>query len=94
MQFKGGGTFGFVAMGIFHGTELPKHVDPKLPARVREQLERTPIRYGHMDSWANEFQVICVEQVVVFSDNGSLLEYQKPDARKRILEWYTKDHSP
>lgn len=91
---KGGGTFGFVAMGIFHGPELPKNVDPKLPAPLRERLERTPLGYGHMNGWPNEFQVICLEQVVVFSGDGSLLEYQKPDVRKRILEWYAKDHSP
>jgi len=91
---KGGGTFGFVAMGIFHGPELPKNVDPKLPAPLRERLEGTPLGYGHMNGWPNEFQVICLEQVVVLSGDGLLLEYQKPDVRRRILEWYAKDHSP
>jgi len=91
---KNGGTFGFVAMGIFRGPKLPKNVDPKLPAPLRERLERTPLGYGHMNGWPNEFQVICVEKVVLFSGDGSLFEYQKPDVRKRILEWYAKDHSP
>jgi hypothetical protein len=91
---KNGGTFGFVAMGIFHGPELPKNVDPKLPAPLRERLERTPLGYGHMNGWPNEFQVICVEEVISFSGDGSLFEYQKPDVKKRILEWYAKDHSP
>jgi hypothetical protein len=72
---KDGGTFGFVAMGIFHGPELSRN------------------RYGHENGWPNEFQLICVEKVVVFSGDGSLLEYQKPDVRKRILEWYAKYHS-
>jgi hypothetical protein len=91
---KHGGTFGFVAMGIFHGPELPKNVDPRLPKALRESLERTPLGYGHMNGWPNEFQIVCVEKVVLFSGDGSLLEYQKPDVRKRILEWYAKDHSP
>lgn len=91
---KDGGTFGFVALGIFHGPEFPKNVDPKLPPDLRERLERTPIRYGHMNGWPNQFQVICVEKAVLLSGNGSVLEAQKPDARKRILEWYAKHHSP
>ena len=91
---KSGGTFGFVAMGIFHGPELPKSVDPKLPPALRESLEKHPPGYGHMNRWPNEFQVICIEKVVLFSGDGSVLQYQKPDVRKRILEWYAKDHSP
>ncbi len=91
---KNGGTFGFVAIGIFHGPELPKNVDPRLPTPLRERLERTPLGYGHMNGWPNEFQIICVEEVVFFSGDGSVLEYQKPDVKKRILEWYAKDHSP
>ncbi|MFL6228536.1 MAG: hypothetical protein ACJ741_07125 [Pyrinomonadaceae bacterium] len=94
---KHGGTFGFVAMGILRGPEPPKDVDPNLPAWFRERLEqtpRTPLGYGHMNAWPNEFQVICLEEVVFFSGDGSLFEHQKPDVRKRILEWYAKDHSP
>jgi len=91
---KNGGTFGVVTMGIFHGPEPYKNVDPKLPSALRERLERTPRGYGHMNGWSNEFQVICVEKVVFFSGDGSFIEFQKPDVRKRILEWYGKDHSP
>lgn len=86
-----GGTFGFVAMGVFHGPEPYQNVDPKLPAPIRERLERSLRRYGHMGGWDNEFQVICLENLVDFSDSGALLEYQKPNVRKRILEWYAKN---
>jgi hypothetical protein len=48
--------------------------------------------YGHMNGWANELQVICVETVVDFSDSGAVFDYQKPDVRKRILDWYAKQH--
>ncbi len=88
-----GGTFGFVAMGIFHGPEPPKSVDPKLPAALRERLERTPLGYGHLNGWPNEFQVICLEKLVKFSDDGSFIEFQKPQVRKRILDWYAKNRS-
>ena len=91
---KKGGTFGLVAMGILHGPEPYKNGDPKLPAPMRELLEKTPRGYGHMNGWPNEFQVICVEKVVFFSGDGSLLEFQKPDVRKRILEWYARNHAP
>jgi len=90
---KNGGTFGFVAMGIFHGPEPPKFVDPKLPASLRERLERTQLGYGHLNGWSNEFQVICIEKVVDFSDDGSFIEFQKPEVRKRILDWYAKNRS-
>ena len=89
-----GGTFGFVALGIFHGPELPTNVDPKLPPDLRERLEQTPRRYGHLGGWPNQFQVICVEKAVLLSNSGSVLEAQKPDARKRILEWYAKHNTP
>ena len=94
LEHKNGGTFGFVAMGIFHGPEPSKNVDPRLPEAIRKSLERTSIGYGHLNSWPNEFEVICVEKIVLFSGNGSLFEFQKPDVRKRILSWYAKDHSP
>ena len=94
LERKNGGTFGFVAMGIFHGPEPPKNVDPGLPEPIRKALERTTLGYGHLNGWPNEFQVICVEKIVLFSGNGSLFEFQKPDVRKRILSWYAKDHSP
>jgi len=67
---KGGGTFGFVALGIL----------------------RRGGGFGHMNGWANELQVICVETVVKLSDSGAVFDYQKPKARKRILDWYSKQH--
>jgi hypothetical protein len=64
-----GGTFGFVAMGVFHSGG----------------------GFGHLNGWANEFQVICMEKLTDLSDSGSVLEYQDPKARKRILDWYAKE---
>jgi len=64
-----GGTFGFVAMGIFHSGG----------------------GFGHLNGWANEFQVICLEQLMDLSDSGNVLEYQNPKAHKRILDWYAKE---
>jgi hypothetical protein len=43
-----------------------------------------------MNGWANEFQVICLENLVDFSDSGAMLGFQSPDVRKRILGWYSK----
>ena len=47
--------------------------------------------FGHMNGWDNEFQVICLESLVDFSDSGVLLEFQKPNVHKRILDWYAKN---
>jgi len=69
LEREKGGTFGFVAMGVFHSGG----------------------GFGHMNGWANEFQVICLESVVDFSADGALLEYQNPKVRKRILDWYAKE---
>ncbi len=48
--------------------------------------------YGYMNGWANELQVICVETIVDFSGSGAVFDYQKPNVRKRILDWYAKQH--
>jgi hypothetical protein len=47
--------------------------------------------FGHMNGWDNELQVICLESLINFSESGSLLEYQRPEVRKRISEWYGKN---
>ena len=44
--------------------------------------------FGHMNSWPNEFQVICFETVADLSRSGSVIGSQEPKDRKRILEWY------
>jgi hypothetical protein len=47
--------------------------------------------FGHLNRWANEFQVICLEKLTDLSDSGSVLEHQDPKARKRISDWYAKE---
>jgi hypothetical protein len=46
--------------GVFYGPETYKNVDPKLPASIREHLEKSPRRYGHMDSFESMIQVTRV----------------------------------
>jgi hypothetical protein len=51
--------------GVFFGPELYKNVDPKLPPSIRERLEKSPRRYGHMDSLET---MISVTRVVEASE--------------------------
>jgi len=48
--------------------------------------------FGHMNGWDTEFQVMCVDEMKKFSDVTVLLEYQKPNIQKQILDWYTRKH--
>lgn len=47
-------------------------------------------RYGHLNGWESEFQVICLEELKDFSESGSLFQFQTPKVQKRILDWYAK----
>jgi hypothetical protein len=47
--------------GIFYGPEPFKNIDPKLPAKLREGLEKSHKRYGHLDSFDT---MITVTRVV------------------------------
>ncbi len=52
-----------VLEGVFYGPEpYGDKVDPKLPAPIRERLEKAPRRYGHMDMFETEIQVTRVVQ--------------------------------
>jgi hypothetical protein len=37
--------------GVFYGPALNTDIDPRMPAPIRELLERAPRRYGHMDGY-------------------------------------------
>jgi hypothetical protein len=37
--------------GVFHGPAPPTNVDPRLPATIRDALERSPQRYGHLGAY-------------------------------------------
>ena len=53
--------------GVFYGPELYTNVDPKLPPSIRERLEKSPRRYGHMDSMET---MISVTRVVEATEVG------------------------
>lgn len=47
--------------GIFYGPEPFNNIDPRLPAKLREGLEKSHKRYGHLDSFDT---MITVTRVV------------------------------
>lgn len=49
--------------GVFYGPEPYTNVDPKLPASIRERLEKAPKRYGHMDSFETMIDVSRIIKV-------------------------------
>jgi hypothetical protein len=49
-----------VLEGTFYGPEVYQNVDPKLPPAIRERLEKSPRRYGHMDSFQSMIDVTRV----------------------------------
>ena len=49
-----------VLEGVFYGPEVYQNVDPKLPPAIRERLEKSPSRYGHMDSFQSMIDVTGV----------------------------------
>jgi hypothetical protein len=46
--------------GIFYGPEPFDYIDPKLPTSIREGLEKSHKRYGHMDSFDTMIKVTRV----------------------------------
>jgi hypothetical protein len=46
--------------GVFFGPEPFKDIDPNLPASVREALEKSHRRYGHMDAFDTMIEVTRV----------------------------------
>jgi len=52
-----------VLEGVFYGPEVYKNVDPNLPPAIRERLEKSPRRYGHMDSFQSMIDVTRVIEV-------------------------------
>ena|SRR6266404_2390695 len=54
-----------VLEGIFYGPEPFNNIDPKLPAKLREGLENSHKRYGHLDSFDT---MITVTRVVDASE--------------------------
>jgi hypothetical protein len=49
-----------VLEGVFYGPEVYQNVDPKLPPAIRERLEKSPRRYGHMDTFQSMIDVTRV----------------------------------
>jgi hypothetical protein len=46
--------------------------------------------YGHLGGWNSEFQMICLEEVKDFSKSGSMIQYQTPEVKKQITDWYAE----
>jgi len=59
--------------GVFYGPEPYKNVDPKLPTWIKERLEKSPRRYGHMDAFET---MISVTKVIEATEVGSDAPYQ------------------
>jgi hypothetical protein len=53
---------------------------------------QTGRRFGHMGGWDTQFHAICIDEMKKFSDETLLLEYQKPNVQKQILNWYNNKH--
>jgi hypothetical protein len=49
-----------VLEGVFYGPDVYRNVDPKLPPAIRERLEKSPRRYGHMDAFESMIDVTRV----------------------------------
>jgi hypothetical protein len=64
-----------VFVGVFYGPELYQNVDPKLPAAIRERLQKSPRRYGHMDSFES---MIDVTRVVEASEVAADVPASRP----------------
>ena len=55
--------------GVFYGPEPFDNIDPKLPPKLREWLEKSHKRYGHMDSFDTMLSVTrVVETTKVAND--------------------------
>jgi hypothetical protein len=55
--------------GTFYGPEPFNNIDPKLPAKLREALEKSHKRYGHMDSFETMISVTRVVEAAEVSDD-------------------------
>jgi len=54
-------------------------------------MMKTQGRFGHMNGWDNEFQVICLEKVELLSEKGYVFSAQSEKVRQKILNWYNKE---
>jgi hypothetical protein len=54
--------------GVFYGPEPFDNIDPKLPASIRERLEKSHKRYGHMDSFDSMIEVTRVVEAAKVTD--------------------------
>jgi hypothetical protein len=52
---------------------------------------KTQGRFGHMNGWISEFQVICLEKVELLSRSGSVFSAKSGKEQKKILNWYNKE---
>jgi hypothetical protein len=52
-----------VLEGVFYGPDAYANADPKLPPAIRERLEKSPRRYGHMDAFQSMIDVTRVIEV-------------------------------
>ncbi len=57
--------------GTFYGPEVHQNVDPKLPARIRETLEKSPRGYGHLGSFESQIEVTKVVEATQVTTNSS-----------------------
>jgi hypothetical protein len=55
-----------VLEGVFYGPEPFDYIDPKLPAQIREALEKSHKRYGHLGAYdikINVLKIINISEV-------------------------------
>jgi hypothetical protein len=58
--------------GVFYGPEPFDKIDPKLPASIKERLEKSHKRYGHMDSFDAMIEVTRVVEVIKMHGDAPL----------------------
>jgi hypothetical protein len=55
--------------GVFYGPAPFDNIDPKLPAKLREWLEKSHKRYGHLDSFDTMISVSRVVETTKVADD-------------------------
>lgn len=57
--------------GVFYGPEPFENIDPKLPTLIKERLEKSHKRYGHMGSFDTMIEVTRVVKAGQATDDAS-----------------------
>lgn len=74
-----------VLEGVFYGPEVYQNVDPKLPPAIRERLEKSPRRYGHMDAFQSMIDVKKVIEASRVAADVPAGKQNKPDTAGTLV---------